>query len=34
MSPSIGVATIVAVVTLVIGWWVFTRSADELPYKV
>jgi len=34
MSRSIGVATVVALATLATGWWVFTRSADELPYKV
>ena len=34
VSGFLGVATLVALATLVLGWWVFTRSADELPYKV
>ena len=30
----LGLATIWAVSSLVIGWWFFARQADELPYRV
>jgi ABC-type polysaccharide/polyol phosphate export permease len=30
----IGAATLVASVTLVLGWWVFARKADEIAYRV
>jgi len=29
-----GIATLVSVLSLVIGWWVFTRRADEFAYRI
>ncbi len=31
---TIAAAVAEAVVALVIGWWVFTRKADEIAYRV
>ena len=30
---SVGVAALVSVITLLVGWWFFTRSADEIAYR-
>lgn len=33
-SNTLAAATVAAVVTLAIGWWTFTRKADELAYRL
>lgn len=33
-ASEIGLATVLAIVTLVFGWWIFTRKADQLAYRV
>lgn len=31
---TVGIAALIAVAALVVGWWFFTRSADEIAYRV
>ncbi len=33
-AREIGIAAIIAVVTFALGWWLFTRQADQLAYRV
>jgi ABC-type polysaccharide/polyol phosphate export permease len=32
--PEIGMAAVIAVVSLLVGWFVFTRKADEFAYRI
>jgi ABC-type polysaccharide/polyol phosphate export permease len=30
----VGIATIISILTLIFGWWIFTRKADEFVYRI
>ena len=30
----IGIAALIAITTLLLGWWIFTRKADQFAYRV